>query len=414
MESAYKFQHAWLGQDELESDVTVRLSGDRIADVSVGSDEPATPIPGVAMPGMVSTHSHLFHRGLRGRTHSQGGDFWAWRKPMYELADSLDPDSYYAMACDVFGEMLRSGYTTVGEFHYLHHQADGDPYADANAMGIALLSAAETVGIRCTLLDTLYLYSDVSGAPPLPRQRRFSDGTADAWADRVTRLGSTALTKVGVAAHSVRAVQPEDLQVVSNTGMSIQSPIHIHVSEQPAENAACEAHFGVSPVELLEGNGMLTDRTTLVHATHVAAVDRERISHAGASVCFCPTTEADLGDGIGPAVEYAEAGIDLSIGSDSNAVIDPLLELRHLEYHDRLRKRRRGIHSPTQLLRYATVNGAKALGWDSGELAPGKLADIVILDVEPGDLAAGTGMLALGTTAANVSNVMVGGKMVLT
>ncbi len=414
MDTAYKFQYAWLGGETLESDVTIKISDGRITAVSRDADDGATPIAGVALPGLVSAHSHLFHRSLRGRTHTQGGDFWAWREPMYELANTLDPDSYFSLACEVFNEMLRSGYTTVGEFHYLHHQPDGTPYEDPNTMGKAVIAAARATGIRLTLLDTIYLTSNVDGSPPLPHQLRFSDGSADIWAERVSNLDPDDGAQVGVAAHSVRAVPPAALQIVRQLGSHLSSPVHVHVSEQPAENEACVQQQGVTPIQLLGEYGLLAQDTTLVHATHVDEEDRQRIATSGASVCFCPTTEADLGDGIGPATEYSVSGVKVSLGSDSNAVIDPFLEMRQLEYHDRLRLQSRGLHSPRQLLEYATVNGAESLGWDSGELAAGRLADIVVADLQPEDEGTGPGMIAFGTTAANVSKVMVGGKMVMT
>lgn len=339
---------------------------------------------------------------------------------MYELATRLTPQRYEVLAHAVFTEMLRSGITAVGEFHYVHHQPDGTPHDDPNAMQRSVLRAAERVGIRITLLDTLYLTADVDGSPLGPEQRRFSDGTSASWAERVRALSSGVgeRARVGVAAHSVRAVPLRDLDVVSELGEELDAPVHIHVSEQPAENRACLAAHGRTPVELLADSGFLGSQTTLVHATHTSERDRDLLAAAGAAVCFCPTTEADLGDGIGPAHEYASRGVSISLGSDSNTIIDLFEEARRLEHHDRLRLGRRGVHSPSGLLSSATAVGAAALGWDAGRLETGALADIVILDSDHLDVAGanpeqGVASIVMGATRAAVSHVMVGGEFVL-
>ncbi|MGD2044564.1 MAG: amidohydrolase family protein, partial [Acidimicrobiia bacterium] len=245
--------HAWLGGEELTPDVTFTIADGRIEAIQTGTETGDPTISGIALPGLVSTHSHAFHRALRGRTHRSGGDFWAWRKPMYELAGRLDPERYEDLAVAVFGEMLRSGVTTVGEFHYVHHRPDGSRYADPNAMQQAVLNAAAVVGIRVTLLDTLYLTGDVDGTPLAPEQTRFSDGDSGSWATRVRDLAGTVGDRaiIGVAAHSVRAVPGPDLEVVAGLGEELDCPVHIHVSEQPAENEACRAAHGKSPIAWL-------------------------------------------------------------------------------------------------------------------------------------------------------------------
>lgn len=413
------FDHAWLGGDQLAADVTLVIEAGRIVSVERASSRSVPALGGIALPGLVSAHSHVFHRALRGRTHGQGGDFWAWRRPMYRLAGSLDPGDYEELAVAVFSEMLRSGITTVGEFHYLHHRPDGSPYEDRNAMQRAVLSAASRTGIRLTLLDTLYLTGDVDGRPVSAEQARFSDGSSRAWAERVAALAGEAgeRARVGVAAHSVRAVPGADLEVVMALANDLGCPIHVHVSEQPAENETCLAATGRTPVGWLAEHGVLTPRTTLVHATHTTQPDRALIAGSGAGVCFCPTTEADLGDGIGPAKEYRSAGVPLSLGSDSNAVIDVFEEVRRLEHHDRLRLGQRGVHSPAELLATATAAGGAALGWDTGALRPGALADIVVLDPEHLDLAGvdddnGLSAVVMGATRAAVTHVIVAGEMV--
>jgi formiminoglutamate deiminase len=419
--SVLAVDHAWLGGEDLAPNVRFTISEGRIESIEAADGRGADSIAGIAFPGLVSAHSHAFHRALRGRTHRIGGDFWAWRNPMYELAGRLTPDRYEALAAAVFGEMLRAGITTVGEFHYVHHRPDGTPYEDPNAMQGALLAAADRTGIRITLLDTLYLTADVDGSALAPEQRRFSDGTSAAWSSRVRALAGSVTSeraKVGVAAHSVRAVPGHDLEVVFRLSDELVCPLHIHVSEQPAENEACLAAHQMTPVAWLEDHGLLVSRTTLVHATHTTEADRDLIARSGAGVCLCPTTEADLGDGTGPASEYRALGVPLSLGSDSNAVVDILEEARRVEHHDRLRLRRRGVHSPAALLRSATFEGARALGWDSGRLEPGALADIVVVDPEHLDLSGfdlvnGVATLVMAATRASVTHVLVGGETVL-
>lgn len=339
---------------------------------------------------------------------------------MYELANRLTPERYEALAVAVFGEMLRSGITTVGEFHYVHHQPDGSRYEDINAMQRALLRAAARVGIRITLLDTLYLSGDVDGSSLAPEQARFSDGDSAAWADRVKSLAQEPGDRatVGVAAHSVRAVPGDDLEAVAALGDELDCPVHIHVSEQPGENDACLAAHGMTPVAWLEDRKVLNERTTLVHATHTSEADRDVIAGSGAGVCFCPTTEADLGDGIGPAAEYDSLGIPISLGSDSNAIVDVFEEARRVEHHDRLRLGRRGLHSPADLLHMGTSAGAGALGWNTGRLMPGAEADIIVIDSNHLDLAGidpghGLASVVMGATRAAVTHVLVGGQTLL-
>lgn len=408
---------AWLGGDDLASDVLVEVEEGVIATVTAGAKAgTARVLDGVLLPGMVSAHSHAFHRMLRGRTHAGRGDFWAWREAMYDKAGQLTPDSYHILAKDVFTEMLQSGITTVGEFHYVHHQPDGTPYDDRNAMGVALIEAAEEVGIRMTLLDTAFLASTVYGDPPSAEQARFSDGSIQSWGSRVQDLlsrPSSESVRIGVAAHSVRALTPRDLEQVADLATERDLPLHIHVSEQPAENEACRRAHGVTPIGLLADVGFLGPLTTLVHGTHATSEDIALVAKSGAQVCFCPTTEADLGDGVGPAEEYARSGVSLSLGSDSNTVIDILAETARLESHDRLRLQRRGIHSPRSLMLAATEVGARSLGWKAGRIAPGYVADFVVVDTSshelvgtPGDLAS----IALHATRASVNRVVIDGR----
>ncbi|MCB1246306.1 MAG: formimidoylglutamate deiminase [Acidimicrobiia bacterium] len=419
-------ERAWMGGASFTHDVLVTTDKGRITDLTSGADRSTgrmagvTWLDGVVLPGLVSAHSHAFHRALRGRTHTVGGDFWAWRTPMYTLAGGLDPDKYYRLAVDVFGEMVRSGVTTVGEFHYVHHQPDGRPYDDANAMGLALVAAAQMVGIRLTLIDAAYLASSVDGAPVTTDQRRFSDGSVDAWRSRVedlaSELRSHATVTLGLAAHSVRGVPADALVSVAATARDLETPLHIHVSEQPAENTACLETHGMSPVSLLASTGFLGPDTTLVHATHLVEHDLSMVAASGSIVCLCPTTEADLGDGIGPAAEFVAAGVPICLGSDSNAVIDVFREAWAVEQHDRLRLGRRGVHDPAELLTAATSTGMRSLGWSGGGLRVGSEADFIAVSMDSLDLAGTPGDLpsvVSSATRASVTDVVVAGRHIV-
>ena len=391
------------------TDVVIEVTEGRITAITPGgTTEPADLHLGTVLAGSGNAHSHAFHRALRGRTHDQGGDFWRWREQMYAVADRLTPDSYERLAEAVFAEMLVTGWTTVAEFHYIHHRRDGTPYEDSNAFGTALTRAANAVGIRLTLLDTLYLTS-APGKPLLPEQSRFGDGTAEAWLDRWQRLHQT--HAVGAAIHSVRAVSPDDIALVA-ARLPTEVPLHVHVSEQPAENEQSLAAYGRTPAQVLADAGALTPRTWLVHATHLTDADIALIADSGAGVVMCPTTEADLGDGIGPARELADAGVRIALGSDQNAVIDPWLEVRGLEAGERLRSRQRGRFSPADLETARTSAGYAASGLPGG-LRIGACADLV--EIDPGSLrtaGAALDQLALVATATDVRRVVVGGRVV--
>lgn len=391
------------------TDVVIEVADGRITAIaSGGSPESADLRLGTVLAGSGNAHSHAFHRALRGRTHDQGGDFWRWRERMYAVADRLTPDSYERLAEAVFAEMLVTGWTTVAEFHYVHHRPDGTPYEDPNAFGAALTRAASAVGIRLTLLDTLYLTS-APGKPLLPEQSRFGDGTADAWLERWQRLHQT--HAVGAAIHSIRAVSPNDITLIAER-LPAEVPLHVHVSEQPAENDQSLAAYGRTPTQVLADAGALSPRTWLVHATHLTDADIALIAASGAGVVMCPTTEADLGDGIGPARELADAGVRIALGSDQNAVIDPWLEVRGLEAGERLRSRQRGRFSPADLEVARTSAGYAASGLPGG-LRIGACADLVELDPDSVRTAgAALEQLALVATATDVRRVVVGGRVV--
>lgn len=410
---------AWLGGDDLAADVVIDVEGERFRDVrdaATGAPSDAVRLDGIVIPGLVDAHSHCFHRGLRGATW-EDDDFWGWRQQMYRLAARLDPGAYRRVAEAVFVEKLAAGITTVGEFHYLHHRPDGSGYDDPHAMAMALVEASESSGVRLTVIDSCYLTSDVDGSPPGPVQVRFSDGSVGAWRRRTTELADRLRhhhrVRQAVAVHSVRAAPPAAIETVAATAAELGIPLHVHVSEQPTENQACLRVHGVTPVALLDRCGALGPNTTLVHATHLTDDDVSVVASSGARVCLCPTTERDLGDGVGPAAELASAGVPLCLGCDSNAVVDLLEEARAVEMDDRLRLRRRGVHDPVELLAAATSEGAAALDWEVGRIAPGAAADLVVLDSHHPTLAGvppTPAALVAAAGAAAVHRVMVGGR----
>ena len=401
---------------------SVRVVTDRGRILDVRLDEPAevgdTRLRGVVLPGLANGHSHAFHRALRGRTHDDGGNFWSWRDAMYAVTHRLDPETYHALARAVFAEMLLAGYTAVGEFHYVHHAAGGRRYDDPNVMGKALISAAREVGIRITLLDTCYLAGGLTAGGHVPLddvQERFSDGSAEAWAERVERLAEDETVRIGAAVHSVRAVPRDDLTVVGEAATRGERPLHVHLSEQPGENLACEGFYGCSPTELLAGEGLLTPSTTVVHATHLSDRDIELLGTARSIACFCPTTERDLADGIGPARRLHDAGVRLALGSDQHAVIDPFEEVRGVEMHERLESLERGRFAGADLLDMASLNGYRSLGWDDGgRIATGHVADLVAVRLDsPRTAGAGTQGVLYAATATDVTDVVVAGEQVV-
>jgi len=335
---------------------------------------------------------------------------------------SLDPDSYRELATGVFAEMALAGITNVGEFHYVHHAPGGRPYADPNAMGHALIEAARAAGIRITLLDTCYLAGGIR-TPVNETQQRFSDGDAGAWAERVEALrGAYAGARdvlVGTAIHSVRAVPVDQLSTVAKAAEQWSAPLHVHLSEQRAENDACLAAYHRTPAQLLEQHGALGPRTSAVHATHLSQVDIDILGEAHTSVCMCPTTERDLADGIGAARSLFEAGSPVTLGSDSHAVIDLFEEARAVELDERLSTERRGHWPAADLLRAATAAGHAGLGRaDAGVLAPGRQADFAVVGLDSVRLA-GTDprgaveSVVYAATAADVRHVVVGGRVVV-
>ncbi len=418
MTATYWSPHGWTGHESVDGiEVVVDATG-TISSVAARPTPTrgAIHLEGVMVPGLVNAHSHAFHRALRARTHEQG-DFWAWRELMYRIADALQPDTYEALATAVFGEMALAGVTTVGEFHYLHHDRQGARYDDRNAMSHAVVRAARSAGLRLVLLDTCYLTADVDGAALEGPQLRFSDGSADAWHERHELLAgdyaAVAEVTVGAAVHSVRAVPQQAMSTVAagaGTG-----PLHVHLSEQLRENQRCIEVLGRTPTQVLADGGALGPMTTGVHAIHVGAGDRALLATSGSMVCLCPTTERDLGDGWAPAAEFAADGIRWALGSDSHASIDLFEEARAVELNDRARLRRRGIHDPVALLAAATTVGVQSLGIEGGRLAAGQPADFVVIRPDTVRMAGNLSVssVVFAATAGDVAHVFVAGRHIV-
>ena len=415
----YHCAHAWLGGPSTTPGVTVSVEGDRIVEVVTGTPPPgAVELRGVTVPGFANVHSHAFHRALRSRTQDGRGSFWTWRDQMYRAASGLDPDRYHRLARATYAEMVLAGVTCVGEFHYVHHRPDGGRYDDVNVMGAALVAAAADAGVRITLLDTCYLQGG-PGRPLEGVQCRFGDEDGDAWAERASLRPVAGHARMGAAIHSVRAVPPEQAAIVAAWATQHRSPLHVHLSEQPAENAASLSSYGATPTAVLAAAGALGSRTTAVHATHLDGTDIEILGSAAARICMCPTTERDLADGVGPARALADAGSPICLGTDSHAVIDLLEEARAVELDERLVRGERGRWTPEALLASATVAGHAALGWpDAGRIEQGAIADLVTLGLESPRLAGAdrTQLLAAvvyAATAADITDVVASGRHVV-
>jgi formiminoglutamate deiminase len=423
---------AWSPGLGLRANVLLEAAGERFSRVTPEAAQipaGAVRLPGLTLPGLANAHSHAFHRALRGITQASAGTFWTWRERMYGVAQRIDPDGYLDLARAVYAEMTLAGVTCVGEFHYLHHGPGGTPYADPNEMGRALVRAAAEAGLRITLLDTCYLAGglgpDGTQLPLAGPQLRFGDGDSSRWAARMAALGADRLgrlgpgARAGAAIHSVRAVPPGQMTEVIGWSHRYGAPLHAHLSEQVAENTACLAAYGATPAAVLEEAGALGPRTSLVHATHLTRADIRLLGESRSHACFCPTTEADLADGIGPASELAAAGATLTLGSDSHAVIDLLEEARRVELGERLASQERGHFTAAELATAATSAGHASLGWpDAGQLAPGAMADLVVVRLDSvrtagSEPASALESVVFGASAADVRDVIVGGRDVV-
>jgi formiminoglutamate deiminase len=401
--------------DGLHRNVLFEIADGRFASVTPDAEQGgARRLPGVVIPGLSNSHGHAFQRAIRGQTHGGAGTFWTWRERMYAAAASLDPESYLELARATYAEMALAGITGAGEFHYLHHAPGGRHYADQNAMAESLRQAAADAGIRLTLLDTCYLAGglDTDGHSALEAtQLRFGDGTAEQWACRVEALKESDGFRVGAAIHSVRAVAREQMTTIVAAAQG--RPLHTHLSEQPAENEACQAYYGMTPTALLNEAGALGRGTTAVHATHLTDADIAALGSSATTACFCPTTERDLADGIGPARRLADAGCPLSLGSDQHAVIDLFEEARGLEMDERLNSMHRGRFRPDALLAAATNHDS--IGWpEAGRLVAGAFADLVAVRRDTVRTAGSSAEQVLfSATAADVDAVVVGGRLIV-
>ena len=416
----------------------------RITDVASGSDAELNLHGCAIIPGFVNGHSHAFQRALRGRTASRPADraahFWTWRDEMYRLVQSLTPDSIYEISLLAFREMAAAGFTTVGEFHYLHRDSTGRPYDDQNLLARRVVDAACEAGLRIVLINVFYERGGMRGEALCPAQRRFSSGIAEEFVARSVDLARAYVeddrVTVGLAAHSLRAVSPESIRLMLDLIGDELRPFHIHLSEQLIEVEESEAVYGARPVELMHELGALDSRTTGVHCTHITDLEVELLARSGATVCACPTTEADLGDGFLRGEELRGAGVRVSLGSDSQARIDPFEEMRTVEYHERLRHRRRNVLvAPSlgtggegevaaenlavagELLAMGARSGAESLRVEAGELGPGRWADLVAVDLEHPVLAGWTddtlgSRLALSADPRVVYATYVAGRLV--
>jgi formimidoylglutamate deiminase len=408
--------------------------------VAVGAPAPGAErvrLPGKAvLPGLVSAHSHSFQRAIRGRTqvrHPGKSDFWSWRQAMYQAAALLDPEDVRAVARMAFHEMARGGVTAVGEFHYLSRETSGRPYGDPELLAKEVIGAAREVGIRIALLRTAYARGG-AGLPAGPEQLRFVDGSPDEVVESLLRLEEYTRrdpgTTLGVAPHSVRACPAGWIGTLASEARRRGWPLHVHVSEQPAEVEQCRAEHGLTPVELLERLGALGPATTAVHAIHLTPGDIEALGRTGTTVCACPTTERDLGDGVVPADELLRAGAGLALGTDSNVQVDLLEEARSLEGNLRLVRRERGLLAPDggegrldalarRLHGFASRGGMRSLGLPGGTLAPGEPADFLSVDLEdPSVAGASSGdllpVVVFSASRAAVRDVVVGGVAIVT
>ncbi|GAA4595413.1 formimidoylglutamate deiminase [Planotetraspora phitsanulokensis] len=424
MRVTYWCEMVWLPPGEVVENVAVIVDGARVAEVRPGVPAPpgAVRLAGLTLPGLANGHSHAFHRALRGHTQTGRGSFWTWREQMYGVAGRLDPDTYLALARAAYAEMALAGITCVAEFHYLHHGPGGVPYDDPNVMSHVLVRAARDAGLRIVLLDTCYLTGGIGNALTGP-QVRFGDGDADGWASRAEELAlayeGEEDVEIGAAIHSVRAVPPEQMHVVVDFAHRHSGPLHVHVSEQRAENEACVEAYSATPVQVLHDHGVLGPRSTAVHATHLSDVDVALLGGSTTHVCMCPTTERDLADGIGPARRLFDAGSPITLGSDSQAVVDLLEEARAVELDERLATMERGHWRAADLLNAATAAGHSSMGYpDAGSLVPGAWADLVSVRLDSVRTAGATRATAaesvvFAATAADVYSVVSGGRVIV-
>ena len=372
--------------------------------LSVLPDTPApddaTRLAGPVLPGLVDAHGHAFQRafaGLAERRESADDDFWSWRDRMYRVANAVDPAMLRAIAAQLYGELLRGGYTQVCEFHYVQHQPDGTAYADRLAMSQALVDAASETGIGLTLLPVLYERAGFTQPALRPDQRRFHLDADGVWAvQQAVQAQSHARLNAGVAIHSLRAARPESIHRLRQLAEGLDGPIHIHVAEQPAEVHDCLAHTGLRPVEWLAQQDLLDARWQLVHATHVNSAEILAVAHAGSTAVICPSTEANLGDGLTDLPAWLRASVPLAVGSDSHVTRAWREELRWMDYGQRLSLKCRNVAAAPERGQPATAarlwesaldGGGRAAGHSVWGLHPGARADLLVVDLADASLA---------------------------
>jgi formimidoylglutamate deiminase len=385
-----------------ETDVTIDIGDDgRITRVGRGEarDAAGERLAGPVIPALSNLHSHAFQRAIAGRTGTpsphRDDTFWTWRQAMYEAVDALDADAFEAIAAQAYVEMAKAGYAAVAEFHYVHNDPHGKPYADPAELAWRIVAAAQTAGIGLTLLPVFYAHGNFGGAPTEPLQRRFVHSlyTFERLFQALATKSDSAGYALGVAPHSLRAVTAEELARLVRLAPS-GAPIHIHAAEQTREVDDCYAWSRQRPVEWLLANAGVDARWCIVHATHMTDREIAGLARSEAVAGLAPSTEADLGDGIFPCEAFVQAGGRFGIGTDSNTVIDPFVELRQLEWSQRLRLRRRNVLADATstpvgqtLWHRAAIGGAQALAQPTGAIAPGMRADLIVLDPEEPALA---------------------------
>jgi formimidoylglutamate deiminase len=405
-----------------------------IARIGELRDEKRINLPRRALlPGMVNAHSHAFQRVIRGRTEyrtAERDSFWTWREMMYSAATRLTPEDVYDASRMAFLEMVLTGITAVGEFHYLHYAPDGRAYDDPNLLAREVIRAASDVGLRIALLRVAYARAGFQ-TEPNPRQARFIEADLESYLKNLESLAKSVASDAawtGMAPHSVRAVPLPYLKQLVAYADEQDLKVHMHVAEQPAEVSACVEEHGRTPIALLETEGVLSERFTAVHAIHVTPKAVPVFAKTGALVCACPTTERNLGDGVVPADEYLQHGVPICLGTDSHTQIDLLEDARELEYHLRLQKQQRAVldrqsvvssPKPQALASYlfdcATINGARSIGAPNGSLAAGKPADFFTVDLDDPSIAgaANDDLLAaiiFSLSRAAVREVVIAGK----
>jgi formimidoylglutamate deiminase len=434
----YRLQTAYLPQG-WSRDVLVTVSTEGIITVveaSAGAEpQQIERVDGIVIPGMPNAHSHAFQRAMAGNAEHRSSardSFWTWRQAMYALANRIGPEELRVVATQLFIEMLKAGYTSVAEFHYLHRPSSGAPYTGANLLWEAIGDAAALAGIGLTFLPTLYQSSDFGGTPLKPEQARFAletDAFLRAIEDRIgaERRSGVGAVRTGAAFHSLRAVPLDHLRQAAHALRAIDSsmPVHIHVAEQSLEVSACRRATGRRPIELLLDQSLLSQHWCVVHATHATAEELQGIAATNATVCVSISTEANLGDGLFDAARFFKSNGRLCVGSDSQSTVNPAEELRWLEYQQRLRKKRRVVlatkgesHVGTRLWRDAAVNGAQAIGQPVGAIAVGRRADWLVLDASHPAMAGAAADTALDRLLfagadKSIRDVMVGGRWVV-